>query len=42
MRATYWMAADRLHVMVKYAGPEGQTYELKAVSRVNYWTIKGE
>jgi hypothetical protein len=42
VRATYWMAADRLHVMVKYAGPEGQTYELKEISRVNYWTIKGE
>jgi hypothetical protein len=42
VRATYWMAADRLHVMVKYAGPEGQTYELKELSRVNYWTIKGE
>ena len=42
VRATYWMATDRLHVMVKYAGPDGQTYELKEVSRVNYWTIKGE
>jgi hypothetical protein len=42
VRATYWMAADRLHVMVTYSGPEGQTYELKEVSRVNYWTIKGE
>jgi hypothetical protein len=42
VRATYWMAGDRLHVMLKYAGPEGQTYELKEVSRVNYWTIKGE
>jgi hypothetical protein len=42
VRATYWMAKDRLHVMVKYAGPEGQRYELKEVSRVNYWTIKGE
>ncbi|MDB5323095.1 MAG: hypothetical protein JWN40_4726 [Phycisphaerales bacterium] len=40
VRATYWMAADRLHVMTKYAGPEGQTYELTEVSRVNYWTIK--
>ena len=42
VRATYWMAKDRLHVMVKYAGPDGQTYELKEVARVNYWTIKGE
>ena len=42
VRATYWMAKDRLHVMVKYAGPEGQMYELKEVGRVNYWTIKGE
>jgi hypothetical protein len=29
-------------VMLKYAGPEGQRYELKEVSRVNYWTITGE
>jgi hypothetical protein len=40
VRATYWMAEDRRHVMVKYAGPEGQAYELKEVARVNYWTIK--
>ena len=39
---TYWFAKDRLHVMVKYQGADGQTYELKELSRVNYWTIKGE
>ena len=40
---TYWMAKDRLHVMTKYASADGQqTYELKKVERVNYWTIVGE
>jgi hypothetical protein len=39
---TYWFAKDRLHVMVKYQGADGQTYDLKELSRVNYWTIKGE
>jgi hypothetical protein len=39
---TYWMAKDRLHVMVKYRGADGQAYDLREVSRVNYWTIKGE
>jgi hypothetical protein len=39
---TYWMARDRLHVMLKYEGADGQAYELRDVSRVNYWTIKGE
>jgi len=35
-------AKDRLHVMLRYAGADGQRYELKAQERVNYWTIKGE
>jgi hypothetical protein len=35
---TYWMAKDRLHVMTRYQGADGQTYELANVSRVNYWT----
>ena len=40
---TYWMANDRLHVMTKYQSADGQqSYELKDLSRVNYWTIKGE
>ncbi len=39
---TYWMASDRQHVMTKYAGADGQSYELKSVQRVNYWKIKGE
>lgn len=41
---TYWMAKDRLHLMVKYLGdgPDKVTYELTGVSRVDYWTIKGE
>ena len=34
----YWMAKDRLHVMTRYQGADGQTYELAEVSRVNYWT----
>ena len=37
---TYWMAKDRLHVMTRYMGVDGQTYELKSVERVNYWTIR--
>jgi hypothetical protein len=39
---TYWFAKDRLHLMTKYQGADGQTYDLKELSRVNYWTIKGE
>jgi hypothetical protein len=39
---TFWMATDRLHVMTKYQGADGQTYELRKVERVDYWTIKGE
>ena len=38
---TFTMAKDRLHVMLAYEG-DGQTYELKGVERVNYWTIEGE
>jgi hypothetical protein len=41
--ATYWFANDRLHVMTRFeASDRSQTYELKSVDRVNYWTIKGE
>ena len=34
-----WFAADpdRLHIMVKYEGPGGQTYELDSVRREAYW-----
>jgi hypothetical protein len=40
---TWWMAKDRLHVMLKYeSGDRSQKYELKSLERVNYWTIKGE
>jgi hypothetical protein len=39
-RATYWMAKDRLHVMLKFTGPQGQTYDLKDLARVDYWTRK--
>lgn len=35
---TYWMARDRLHVMTRYQGADGQTWELAEVSRVNYWS----
>jgi hypothetical protein len=40
---TYWMAKDRLHVMTKYRSADGQqTYELKGLSRTNYWTLPKE
>lgn len=41
-RGTFWMAKDRLHVMLRHEGVDGQRYELKQLSRVNYWTITGE
>jgi len=39
---TYWMSKDpaRGHIMLKYRGADGQTYDLKSVGRVNYWTIR--
>jgi hypothetical protein len=37
---TYWMAKDRLHIMLRYEGFDGQRYELKSIERVNYWTIR--
>ncbi|MGF1634520.1 MAG: hypothetical protein ACFCVE_11770 [Phycisphaerae bacterium] len=37
---TYEMAADRNHVMLAYEGADGQTYTLRALERVNYWTIQ--
>jgi hypothetical protein len=41
--ARFWMAKDRLHVMTKYVSGDGeQSYELKGIERVNYWTIRGE
>jgi len=43
VRGTYWMAKDRGHVMTRYLSGDGeQTYQLKSIERVNYWTIKGE
>ncbi len=39
---TYWMAPDRLHVMTRYEGVDGQTYRLTGLERSEYWTIKGE
>ncbi|MEM1013326.1 MAG: hypothetical protein AAGI46_14035 [Planctomycetota bacterium] len=32
-------AKDRDHLMLSYDGRDGQTYKLKGVDRVNYWTI---
>lgn len=40
VRGTYWFARDRLHVMTKYTGPNGQEFVLKDLSRVDYWTRK--
>jgi hypothetical protein len=37
---TFWMARDRMHVMTRYAGEDGQRHELREQSRVNYWTIE--
>jgi hypothetical protein len=40
---TYWMAKDRLHLMTRYESSDrSQKYDLKSVTRVNYWTIRGE
>ncbi|MCC6408425.1 MAG: hypothetical protein IT453_14780 [Planctomycetes bacterium] len=40
-RADYWFAADggpeRLHVLVKFAGPDGQSYALVSQERTAYW-----
>jgi hypothetical protein len=38
VRGTFTFAKDRGHVMLSYRG-DGQTYELRDVSRVNYWTL---
>lgn len=39
--ADYWMADDgkppRLHVLVKYVGPKGETYSLVSQERAAYW-----
>jgi hypothetical protein len=41
--ATYWFDGDRGHVMTRYAAADGsQTYQLKQLERVDYWTIRGE
>ncbi len=32
-------ASDRNHLMLGYEGADGQTYRLRDVERVNYWTI---
>jgi hypothetical protein len=42
LAGTYWMARDpaKRHIMLKYRGADGQTYDLKSVERVNYWTIR--
>lgn len=40
LAGTYWMASDRLHVMTRFLGADGQRYELKGVDRVDYWTRK--
>jgi hypothetical protein len=37
---TFWMAADRLHLMTRAELADGQRYELKKVERVDYWTIR--
>lgn len=40
---TYWMALDRRHVMLRYVSGDGQqTYTLKTVDRVNYWSLPPE
>lgn len=39
--ATFWMDADGsapwLHVLLRYAGPDGQSYALKSFERSAYW-----
>ncbi len=43
LSGTYWFATDRQNVMTRYESADGQqTYKLKSLDRVNYWTIKGE
>lgn len=39
---TYWMEKDFRHVMRRAVLPGGQTYDLKKVERVDYWTITTE
>ena len=39
---TFEMADDRRHVMVGYDGADGQTYRLKSVERVDYWSTNGK
>ena len=43
LRGTFVFAKDRQNVMLSYEAADGsQTYKLKSVERVDYWTIKGE
>jgi hypothetical protein len=39
---TFHFATDRLHVMTRYEGTDGQRYLLKSVERNNYWTLPPE
>lgn len=35
---TFEFARDRMHVMLSYKGVNGDSYELKELDRINYWT----
>ena len=35
---TYTFAKDRRHVMLSYEGAGGDSYKLKSLDRINYWT----
>jgi hypothetical protein len=39
---TFYFATDRLHVMTRYQGADGQQYQLISVERNNYWSITSE
>lgn len=40
LRGVYWLAPDRLHVMVRYESADRtQTYELQSQERTDYWTL---
>ena len=39
---TFYFATDRLHVMTRYEGADGQRYLLTSVERNDYWTIPSE
>jgi hypothetical protein len=43
LHSTYVFAKDRLNIMLSYAAADAsQTYQLKSVERVDYWSIKDE